>query len=76
MTLNELQDLKRELTRHDYRYYILNQPIISDQAYDILYKEYEKALIDAIGMDTRSLETADEYPVWILFEFDGIKPLA
>lgn len=75
MTLIELQGLKKELTRHDYRYYILYQPTISDQAYDILYKEYEEGLIELIGEDTHSMELAYKYPEWIHREFRDIKPL-
>lgn len=65
MTLKELQDLKKELTRHDYRYYILFAPIISDQTYDRLYKQYEQGLIDLIGIDTKSNEDIDSYPQWV-----------
>ena len=75
MTLEKLQELKKELTRHDYRYYVLNNPTISDLAYDILYKEYEVGLIELIGKDTHSLELADEYPQWTQWEFEGVEPL-
>jgi DNA ligase (NAD+) len=34
--------LRRELRRHDYRYYVLNQPEISDQQYDALFAELKK----------------------------------
>ncbi len=36
----ELIAIRKELTRHDYRYYVLFAPIISDRAYDHLYKKY------------------------------------
>lgn len=75
MKLEELQTLRKELTRHDYRYYILNQPTISDQAYDMLYKKYEMALVEVVGQDTHSLELQDEYPQWIQWEFQGYKPV-
>ena len=75
MTLEKLQALRRNLTRYDYRYYVLFQPTISDQAYDMLYKEYEVGLIELIGKDTRSLELASDYPDWIHQEFIGIGPL-
>jgi NAD-dependent DNA ligase len=74
MTLQELIELKKELTRHDYRYYILFNPIITDQKYDMLYKEYEAALIELIGKDTRSLELEGCYPQWVRDEFKGVKP--
>ncbi|MCC6798562.1 MAG: hypothetical protein IT325_00475, partial [Anaerolineae bacterium] len=31
--------LRRELNEHIYRYFILNQPIITDPEYDALYHE-------------------------------------
>jgi len=34
--------LRREIRRHDYLYYILNQPEISDQQYDELFAELKK----------------------------------
>jgi DNA ligase (NAD+) len=34
--------LRRELRRHDYRYYILNQPEITDQQYDDLFAELKR----------------------------------
>ncbi|HEU5051957.1 MAG TPA: NAD-dependent DNA ligase LigA [Hanamia sp.] len=38
-TAEELRDVLRF---HEYRYYILNDPLISDEAYDKLYKKLEK----------------------------------
>ncbi len=38
----KIENLKRELRRHDYLYYILAQPAISDFEYDKLYKKLEK----------------------------------
>ena len=75
MTLEELQALRKELTRHDYRYYILNQPTITDLAYDILYKEYEEALIEIVGRETRSQEMESGYPEWVKWEFKDVQPL-
>ena len=75
MTLKELQLLKKDLTRHDYRYYMLNQPTISDQDYNMLYKMYEKALIEIIGVDTCSQEMKSGYPKWVKDEFLDCKPL-
>jgi len=34
--------LRRVLRFHEYRYYILNEPLVSDQEYDQLYKDLEK----------------------------------
>lgn len=63
--LRELQTLRRVLTKHDYRYYILCAPIISDYDYDMMYKDYEKARDKLIGVDTKSLELEDYYPEWV-----------
>ncbi len=42
MTLAEakkkIEKLKKEINYHNYRYYVLNQPVISDYEYDKLYK--------------------------------------
>ena len=75
-SLEDLRKLKSELTRHDYRYYILFDPMISDQEYDRLYKFYQDQFRKYIGMDTRSLETEDQYPQWVRDEFKGVKPRA
>jgi len=61
-----IKKLREELTRHDYRYYILFQPTITDQQYDKMYKEW----FDLIGVDTRSLETESLYPQWVRDEFN------
>ncbi|MFM7770752.1 MAG: DNA ligase LigA-related protein, partial [Bacteroidota bacterium] len=34
-------DLTQQLNEHNHRYYVLNNPIISDQQFDILLKELE-----------------------------------
>jgi DNA ligase (NAD+) len=34
-----LEELKLEINEHNYRYYVLNQPIISDAQYDLLMRE-------------------------------------
>ncbi|MES1216451.1 MAG: NAD-dependent DNA ligase LigA [Bacteroidota bacterium] len=39
---NEIEDLRNILRFHEYRYYILNDPLISDFEYDQLYKALEK----------------------------------
>lgn len=38
--------LKQVLQFHEYRYYVLNDPLIADQEYDLLYKRLEKAETD------------------------------
>jgi DNA ligase (NAD+) len=38
----EIEDLRNVLRFHEYRYYILNDPLISDYEYDQLYKALEK----------------------------------
>ncbi|MBS1669424.1 MAG: NAD-dependent DNA ligase LigA [Bacteroidetes bacterium] len=38
----DLEDLREVLRFHEYRYYILNEPLIADYEYDILFKELEK----------------------------------
>ena len=35
-------DLRRVLQFHEYRYYVLNDPLISDAEYDKLYRQLEK----------------------------------
>lgn len=37
----QLADLRRLLVYHEYRYYILNDPVVSDFEYDQLYKQLE-----------------------------------
>lgn len=37
-----IEELREEIRYHDYNYYILNNPKISDEQYDLLYKELEK----------------------------------
>lgn len=35
----EIEKLRKEINYHNYRYYVLNQPVISDYEYDQLYKK-------------------------------------
>lgn len=37
-----IEELRRIIEDHDYRYYVLAEPIVSDSEYDKLYKELEK----------------------------------
>lgn len=39
---NRIFTLREEINKHDYRYYVLAQPTISDEDYDKLVKELEK----------------------------------
>ena len=38
----KIESLRDEIRKHDYNYYILNQPTIGDERYDKLVKELEK----------------------------------
>lgn len=38
----EIEDLRNILRFHEYRYYVLNDPLISDFEYDVLYKALDK----------------------------------
>jgi DNA ligase (NAD+) len=40
--LNHLEALRDALRFHEYRYYILNDPLVSDEEYDKLYKALER----------------------------------
>lgn len=75
MTLKELRELKKELTRHDYRYYILFQPVIPDYEYDMMHLHFEEGITEVIGLDTQSFESAHLYPEWVRIEFKGVKPI-
>ncbi|HVZ98019.1 MAG TPA: NAD-dependent DNA ligase LigA [Chitinophagaceae bacterium] len=46
------EELRKVLRFHEYRYYILNDPLISDQEYDTLYKELEKTEKENPGIVT------------------------
>jgi DNA ligase (NAD+) len=42
LILKGLVSLRQVLVFHEYRYYILNDPLLTDNEYDILYKALEK----------------------------------
>lgn len=42
LTKKELEKLRDALRFHEYRYYIMNDPLVSDYEYDQLYKSLEK----------------------------------
>ena len=50
----KLKDLKKEIQKHDYLYYVLDDPQISDYEYDKLFKEL------------KILE--EKYPKWVSFD--------
>ena len=52
--VKEIENLRNVLRFHEHRYYILNDPLISDFEYDQLYKELEK-----MEAGNASLITAD-----------------
>ena len=37
-----IEELRREIEQHNYRYYALSEPIISDRKYDSLFRELEE----------------------------------
>lgn len=41
-TARRIQKLTKEIEEHDYKYYVLDQPTITDEEYDKLFKELEK----------------------------------
>ncbi len=53
-TVGSVGDLRDVLRFHEYRYYILNDPLISDAEYDKLYKDLEK-----LEKENPSLITSD-----------------
>lgn len=54
ITSKEINSLRDILRFHEYRYYILNDPLLADYEYDQLYKALEK-----LERDSPSLITAD-----------------
>jgi len=38
----KIEELREEIRKHDYYYYVLNQPIISDAEYDRLFRELQE----------------------------------
>ena len=38
---NKIEELKKQINEHDYRYYVLADPVVSDEEYDLLFKELE-----------------------------------
>ncbi len=52
-----IDDLRNILRFHEYRYYILNDPLISDTEYDGLYKKLEKTEQDNPSLITKDSPT-------------------
>ncbi len=40
--IRQAEKLRREIHEHDYRYYVLNEPVISDEQYDRLMRELQE----------------------------------
>ena len=40
-TAKDIEELRNALRFHEYRYYVLNDPLVSDTEYDLLYKQLE-----------------------------------
>src|SRR5258708_5913281 len=53
----KLEELRESLRFHEYRYAILNEPLISDFEYDTLYKALEKIEADNPGLITQDSPT-------------------
>ncbi|MEO0131203.1 MAG: NAD-dependent DNA ligase LigA [candidate division WOR-3 bacterium] len=59
----EIERLRKEIRYHDYRYYVLNDPVISDYEYDMLYKklvELEKKFPHLITPDSPTQRVGGE----------------
>ncbi len=58
----QIERLRQEIRRHDYFYYVLNQPQISDQQYDRLFAQLKQ-----LETDYPQYVTADS-PIWRVSE--------
>jgi DNA ligase (NAD+) len=59
----EIERLRKEINYHNYRYYVLNDPVISDYEYDMLYKrlvELEKQFPHLITPDSPTQRVGGE----------------
>ena len=50
--LKKITELRELITKHEYNYYVLSQPTISDKEYDMLMKELEKIEVENPGLIT------------------------
>jgi DNA ligase (NAD+) len=60
---SEIEELRREIIDHDYRYYVLNEPIIADAEYDALInrlRELEERHPDLITPDSPTQRVAGQ----------------
>ncbi|HSN59738.1 MAG TPA: hypothetical protein VLR49_02300, partial [Ferruginibacter sp.] len=56
-TQAELEELRNALRFHEYRYYVMTDPLVSDFEYDTLYKLLEKAEQENPALITKSSPT-------------------
>jgi DNA ligase (NAD+) len=80
------EDLREQINYHGYRYHVLDDPVISDNAYDALYRELQELeaahpeLITAdsptqrVGGEIRAEFTAVEHPVPMLSLGNAFNP--
>ncbi len=50
-----IQELTRQIHHHDHRYYVLDEPEISDAAYDLLFRELQK--LETENPDLKALDS-------------------
>ena len=53
--LNEVEQLRQELHQHNYQYYVLDEPIVTDQAYDQLLRrlqQFEREYPELVSADS------------------------
>jgi DNA ligase (NAD+) len=56
-SIKDIEELKNALRFHEYRYYILSDPLVSDTEYDQLYKQLEKLEKDHPELVTKNSPT-------------------
>lgn len=69
---NRIEKLREEIRHHDYLYYVLSQPVISDKEYDELYrelKELEEKYPQFISPDSPTQRVSGE----VLKEFKTVR---
>ncbi|HIB79331.1 MAG TPA: NAD-dependent DNA ligase LigA [Candidatus Marinimicrobia bacterium] len=57
ITDNKIQTLRDQLNDHNYRYYVLDDPLISDSEYDQLFRELQKLETDNPNLITEDSPT-------------------
>jgi len=57
ITDNQIQDLRDQLNDHNYRYYVLDDPLISDSEYDQLFRKLQKLETDNPNLITEDSPT-------------------